>query len=43
MPALNEQEGIGEVIKELPRKIEGVEDIRVLVVDDGSTDRKSVV
>jgi len=38
MPALNEQEGIAEVIKSLPKEIEGIEEIKVLVVDDGSTD-----
>jgi len=38
MPALNEQDGIGEVIKSLPKEIEGVDEVKVLVVDDGSTD-----
>ena len=38
MPALNEQEGISEVIKSLPKDIQGIEEVRVLVVDDGSTD-----
>ncbi len=38
MPALNEEEGIGLVINELPKKIEGIEEIEVLIVDDGSTD-----
>ncbi len=38
MPALNEEEGISDVIKSLPKEIEGIDEIRVLVVDDGSTD-----
>lgn len=38
MPALNEEEGISEVIKSLPKEIEGIEEVKVLVVDDGSTD-----
>lgn len=38
MPALNEQDGISEVIKSLPKVIEGIDEIKVLVVDDGSTD-----
>ncbi len=38
MPALNEEEGISEVIKSLPKVIEGIGEIKVLVVDDGSTD-----
>ena len=38
MPALNEEGGISEVIKSLPKKIEGVDEVKILVVDDGSTD-----
>jgi len=38
MPALNEQEGISEVIKSLPKKIDGIDEVKILVVDDGSTD-----
>ncbi len=38
IPALNEEEGIGDVIEHLPKSIEGVDNIEVLVVDDGSTD-----
>lgn len=38
MPALNEEEGIGSVIEDLPKRIEGIDDIKILVVDDGSTD-----
>ncbi len=38
IPALNEEEGIGDVIRELPKEIEGIEQIEVLIIDDGSTD-----
>ena len=38
MPALNEEEGISEVIKSLPKEVEGIDEIKILVVDDGSTD-----
>jgi glycosyltransferase involved in cell wall biosynthesis len=38
MPALNEEEGIGDVIRELPKNINGIDNINILVVDDGSTD-----
>ena len=38
MPALNEAEGIGDVIRSLPKEIEGIDEVKVLVVDDGSTD-----
>ena len=39
IPALNEEETIGSVIRGIPREIPGVGSIEVLVVDDGSTDR----
>ncbi len=38
MPALNEAEGIGDVIRSLPKEIEGIDEVKILVVDDGSTD-----
>jgi len=38
MPALNEDKGLAKVIKNLPKKIEGIDRIKILVVDDGSTD-----
>ncbi len=39
MPALNEERTIAEVIAQIPRRIPGVDEVRVVVVDDGSTDR----
>lgn len=38
IPAYNEQETIGKVIQEIPREIVGVDEVRILVLDDGSTD-----
>lgn len=38
MPALNEAENIQQVIRSLPKTLENVGEIEVLVVDDGSTD-----
>lgn len=38
LPAFNEAETVGRVLESLPRKIEGVSQIELLVVDDGSTD-----
>src|SRR5205807_1695268 len=38
IPALNEQETIGHVIREVPREIAGVGCVEVVVVDDGSED-----
>jgi len=39
IPAYNEEKTIGKVIEEIPRKIEGIDSVEVLVIDDGSTDR----
>jgi glycosyltransferase involved in cell wall biosynthesis len=39
LPALNEQETIGEVIRGIPRPLPGIGRISVLVIDDGSTDQ----
>jgi len=43
MPALNEAESIGGVIREIPEEMEGVDSIEVLVVDDGSIDDTAAV
>ena len=38
IPAYDEEATIGGVIREIPREIEGIESVEVLVVDDGSRD-----
>ena len=38
IPCLNERETLAETIADLPRHIDGVDEIEVLVIDDGSTD-----
>lgn len=38
IPALNEEKTIGAVLSEIPSRIEGITEIEILVVDDGSTD-----
>ena len=43
MPALNEEALIAGVIREIPREIPGIDQIEVLVVDDGSTDNTAAV
>lgn len=39
MPALNEEKHIQEVISDLPQKLDDIDEIQYLVVDDGSTDK----
>jgi glycosyltransferase involved in cell wall biosynthesis len=39
IPCLNEEETLPLVFESMPRSIPGVDDIEVLIVDDGSTDR----
>lgn len=43
IPALNEEETIGEVIRSIPREMEGIANVKILVVSDGSTDRTEQV
>lgn len=39
IPCYNEEETLPITFKDLPREIEGIDEIRTLVIDDGSTDR----
>src|SRR5687768_13904776 len=38
LPALNESATIGTVLDDIPSRLPGVESIRAIVIDDGSTD-----
>ncbi|MFH1235301.1 MAG: glycosyltransferase family 2 protein [Candidatus Diapherotrites archaeon] len=38
IPAFNEEKTIAKVIEEIPRRIEGIKEIKIIVIDDGSTD-----
>lgn len=38
IPALNEQDSIGHVVSEIPRRLPGVAEVEIIVVDDGSDD-----
>jgi len=39
VPCLNEEETLPLVLDSIPRSIEGIDEIHILVIDDGSTDR----
>ncbi len=39
IPAYNEEKTIGEVIRNIPRQIKGIDEVKVQVVDDGSVDK----
>ena len=39
IPCLNEEENIAEVLDSIPRQIEGISEVKVLVIDDASTDQ----
>jgi glycosyltransferase involved in cell wall biosynthesis len=43
MPALNEEASIGAVLQRVPRVMEGVSAVELLVIDDGSTDRTAEI
>ena len=43
MPALNEEELIGGVISMIPKEMAGIDQVEILVIDDGSTDRTAAV
>ena len=43
IPALNEEYTVGDVITAVPSQIDDVDEIEIVVVDDGSTDRTKVV
>jgi len=39
IPCLNEEQTLPQTIADIPREIEGIDTVEVLVIDDGSTDR----
>jgi len=42
IPAYNEEDTIATVIKDIPRYINGIDSVQVLVIDDGSTDGTAI-
>jgi glycosyltransferase involved in cell wall biosynthesis len=43
IPCLNEERTLPDVIRDIPRQIPGIDQVVVLVIDDGSTDRTVAV
>ena len=43
IPCLNEEKTLPETVKDIPRKIEGIDSVEILIIDDGSTDRTVAV
>jgi glycosyltransferase involved in cell wall biosynthesis len=43
IPCLNEEHTLPHVIRDIPRTIPGIDEVKVLVINDGSTDRTEVV
>ena len=43
IPCLNEEEALPVTLKDMPKSIDGIDDMEILVIDDGSTDRTSEV
>ena len=39
VPCLNEEETLPAVLSTIPKQIDGIDEIIVLIIDDGSTDR----
>ncbi len=43
IPCLNEEESLPAALRVIPRQIEGIDEVIILVIDDGSTDRTAEV
>jgi glycosyltransferase involved in cell wall biosynthesis len=43
IPCYNEEETLPQVVADIPRVIEGVDEVEILVIDDGSTDRTAAI
>ena len=41
IPCYNEESNIARVIEDIPKKIDGIDEIKIIILDDGSTDKTS--
>ncbi len=39
IPCLNEEHTLPQTVKDIPRQIDGIDVVEILIIDDGSTDR----
>ncbi len=39
IPCLNEEQTLPQTVRDIPRKIDGIDEVEILIIDDGSTDR----
>jgi len=43
IPCFNEEETLPQTVRDIPRQIDGIDQVEILVIDDGSTDRTLAV
>lgn len=43
IPCYNEEKTLPQTVRDIPRKIEGIDSVEILIIDDGSTDRTVAV
>ena len=43
IPCLNEEETLGATMADIPRQIEGIDAVEILIIDDGSTDHTAAI
>lgn len=39
IPCFNEEDTLGSTVRDIPRRIDGIDRVEILIIDDGSTDR----
>jgi len=39
IPCLNEEHTLPQTVRDIPREIDGIDEVEILIIDDGSTDR----
>jgi len=39
IPCYNEEKTLAQTVRDIPRQIDGIDEVKILIIDDGSTDR----